>query len=165
MKRYTGQFSQDAPTELAIVDTFTKLIFGEANDYSGQELMIDQQEQRQHGPIGFSKRHKVIEGQGSGGMGDTAQCNESLKEDLGFETAHPVLYLRTVRFIVAVIASFWVVRIKVVMRLLQAAVELIEVLLQRCFVEYGLWYCGLCCGHPTQPKGAQQCGEHSAFSR
>ena len=40
MKRYTGQFSQDAPTELEIVDTFTKLIFGEANDYSGQELMI-----------------------------------------------------------------------------------------------------------------------------
>ena len=39
----TVDFTEDSPvSELAIVDTFTKLIFGEENDYSVREMLIIQ---------------------------------------------------------------------------------------------------------------------------
>jgi hypothetical protein len=39
----TVDFTQDSPvSELAIVDTFTKLIFGEEDDYSVREMLIIQ---------------------------------------------------------------------------------------------------------------------------
>jgi len=53
-------FREGGPvSEMAIVDTFTKLIFGEESEYSGRELMIIQAFRRVDVNVGQDSHHEM----------------------------------------------------------------------------------------------------------